>query len=402
MKVTDLPVGARLLLALSVVACSAEAVGPDLEPSADGGTAGSGGAGASGGVLKNPSSGAGSVIAQGGMSRANGGASLGGGVTSGGSVGFGGASKGGTAGTGPAGRAGGGGSASVSGRGGGGSTSSVPGNGSGNGGGSSGTVGTGKAGASGAGGPVIPAVEGTCPSLTTGTISVTRGGKTLGGIQVVAGTKPSSPTAPLVFYWHGTGGVSSEFGVHASAVREGVVQEGGILVSFQGSTGGDLLSGTLIFGAGDFEIADQIVACAVANYNVDPRRIFATGCSAGGLFSGAMGVLRSNYMAAIAPNSGGLLAPGMWQNGSTPALMTIHGRPGGDVVIVDFSDTSKTADDAYKNHGGFVINCNHGGGHCGGGALAPSIWTFFKAHPYGAGKPWSALPAGFNSACMLY
>ena len=49
-----------------------------------------------------------------------------------------------------------------------------------------------------------------------------------------------------------------------------------------------------------------------------------------------------------------------------------------------------------------MINCNHNGRHCGGGGLAPSIWTFFKAHPYGAGKPWSSLPAGFNSACMIY
>jgi predicted esterase len=274
--------------------------------------------------------------------------------------------------------------------------------------GSDGAGGTGTLGAGGVGGtgggaaPVIPPVQGTCPNLATGTISVTRGSRTLGGIQVVAGQAPSEPTAPLVFYWHGTGGQSSEFGLHAAAVRDGVVREGGILVSFQGTTGGDLLSGTLIFGAGDFELADQIVACAVQNHKVDPRRIFATGCSAGGLFATAMGVQRSNYMAAVAPNSGGLLGPGPWQNGNTPALMTIHGAPGGDVVIVDFSVTSKTADDAYKGHGGFVINCNHNGRHCGGGGLAPSIWTFFQAHPYGAGKPWSSLPAGFHSSCAIY
>ncbi len=82
--------------------------------------------------------------------------------------------------------------------------------------------------------------------------------------------------------------------------------------------------------------------------------------------------------------------------------MTIHGAMGRDVVVVDFSTTSKTADDAYKGHGGFVVNCNHMGSHCGGGGLAPSIWTFFKAHPYGAGKPWSSLPAGFASSCMIY
>ena len=147
--------------------------------------------------------------------------------------------------------------------------------------GAGGSDGTGTFGAGGpqVGGsaPAIPPVQRHSPNLATGTISVTRGSRTLGGIQVVAGQKPPGPTAPLVFYWHGTGGQASEFGVHAAAVRDGVVQEGGILVSFQGTTGGDLLSGALIFGAGDFELVDQIVACAVQNYNVDPRRIFATG-----------------------------------------------------------------------------------------------------------------------------
>ena len=95
-----------------------------------------------------------------------------------------------------------------------------------------------------------------------------------------------------------------------AAVQHGVVAEGGVLVSFQGTTGGDLLSGTNIFGAGDFDLADQLVACAVRNHNIDPRRIFATGCSAGGLFSAAMAARRSNYIAAAAPNSGGWVVSG--------------------------------------------------------------------------------------------
>ena len=374
-------------------ACSAEDTGPDIAPSPYGVSAGQGGNKATGSGIGTGAIGAGGLIGSGGASRANGGS---------GNVGLGGSSAlgGGSAFGGSLGLSGG--STAFGGRGGIGATGGRAGNGSGGAGSSSGAAGASSGEPTGKGQPSIPSVEGTCPKLTTGTISVTRGSRTLSGIQVVAGTKPSSPTAPLVFYWHGTGGMSSEFGLHAKAVQDGVVQEGGILVSFQGTTGGDLLSGTLIFGAGDLEIADQIVACAVAEYNIDPRRIFATGCSAGGLFSGAMGVLRSKYMAAIAPNSGGLLAPGTWQNAYAPALMTIHGAPGADVVIVDFSDTSKTADDTYETQGSFVINCNHGGGHCGGGSLAPSIWTFFKAHPYGAGKPWSALPSGFASSCMIY
>lgn len=250
--------------------------------------------------------------------------------------------------------------------------------------------------------PTIPAVTEECPSWQTGTITFMG----LGGIQVVAGAKAATATAPLVFYWHGTGSTSREFGFMATAVRDGVEAEGGILVSFQGTTGGDLLSGTSIFGRSDIDLVDQLAACAVRDHNVDPRRIFTTGCSAGGLFASALAALRSEYIAAVAPNSGGFTFPQQFQSDYTPALMTVHGAPGRDVVGVDFSNTSATADRAFKTRGGFVVNCNHGGGHCGGGGLAPDIWEFFEAHPYGvepAPSPWtSGLPSGFSSQCEIF
>ena len=247
--------------------------------------------------------------------------------------------------------------------------------------------------------PVIPTVTGECPNLTDGTITFMG----LGGIQIVAGTRSQGPTAPMVFYWHGTGSSSGEFATMAGAVQQGVVQEGGVLVSFQDSTGGDLLSGTASFGAGDFDITDQLTACAVRDHNIEPHRIFVTGCSAGGLFSGAMAAARSSYIAAAAPSSGGWAAPVKFQDMHTPALMTIHGALNQDDLIVHFSDTSAMADMAFKMRGGFVIDCDHGGGHCGGAGLAPDIWTFFKAHPYGVDpEPWTSLPAGFNAACMIF
>jgi hypothetical protein len=117
-----------------------------------------------------------------------------------------------------------------------------------------------------------------------------------------------------------------------------------------------------------------------------------------------MAAQRSNYMAAAAPNSGGFVVNVGFQNDNTPALMTIHGAAGRDVVGVDFSNTSRTADTAFKNRGGFVINCDHGGGHCGGGSLAPAVWQFFKAHPYGVQpKPWTGgLPPGFPASCKIF
>jgi len=254
----------------------------------------------------------------------------------------------------------------------------------------------------GASQPTIPAVTEECPTFQTGTITFMG----LRGIQLVVGAKAPAATAPLVFYWHGTGSSSGEFGLMAGAVRSGVEAEGGVLVSFQGTTGGDALSGTSVFGRGDIDLVDQLAACAVRDHNVDPRRIFTTGCSAGGLFATNLAVLRSEYIAAAAPNSGGLTFPQQFQSDYTPALMTVHGAPGRDVVIVDFSNTSATADRTFSGRGGFVVNCNHGGGHCGGAGLASDIWEFFEAHPYGvepAPSPWTGgLPAGFNGACELF
>lgn len=256
--------------------------------------------------------------------------------------------------------------------------------------------------ATGALAPVIPAVTEECPSFRTGTISFMG----LGGIQIVAGAKAAAATAPMVLYWHGTGSSSGEFGLMAGAVRSGVEAEGGVLVSFQGTTGGDALSGTFVFGRSDLELVDQLVACAVRDHNVDPRRIFTTGCSAGGLFATNLAVLRSEYIAAAAPNSGGMTFPQQFQSDYTPALMTVHGAPGRDVVIVDFSNTSRAADTTFSGRGGFVINCNHGGGHCGGAGLAGDIWEFFEAHPYGVEpqpSPWSSgLPAGFSNDCQIF
>lgn len=272
-----------------------------------------------------------------------------------------------------------------------------------------GSIGTGSAGTTGVGTvpppstgavePVVPALTAECPKFQNGTITFMG----LGGIQIQAGPKAAAATAPMLFYWHGTGSNAGEFQLMAAPVAQGITSEGGVLVSFQGTTGGDGLSGTAIFGKGDLALADQLLACAVRDHNVDPHRIFVTGCSAGGLFSTAMAALRSSYIAAAAPNSGGFAFPQMFETSHAPALMTVHGKKGQDVVAIDFSDASATADKAFDAAGGFVVNCDTGAGHCGGGGLAGDVWTFFKAHPFGVTpEPWTALPPGFSSQCKLY
>src|SRR6202008_2682903 len=93
-------------------------------------------------------------------------------------------------------------------------------------------------------------------------------------------------------------------------VRNDIVEAGGIIAAFNGNqssgAGGDC-SGTAAHNQADFEAADQIAACAVRDHGIDPRRIYTTGCSAGGLQAGGMAMMRSGYIAAAAPNSGGIV-----------------------------------------------------------------------------------------------
>lgn len=248
-------------------------------------------------------------------------------------------------------------------------------------------------------GPTLPPITGDCPDLKSGTATI--GG--LSGITLEVGAKKSG--GPLLFYWHGTGSSAGEYKfMLPAAVQREILDAGGIIVSPSGTTNkGADCSGTAIFKQGDFEVMDLIAACAVKNNGIDPRKIYSTGCSAGGLQAGCMGMMRSSYIAAVAPNSGGEVFPQKQQDKHTPAIMTMHGGSS-DMVIVTFSATSKTADMQYKSAGGFVMNCNHGGGHCGApAALQSAAWEFLKAHPYGVDpEPYSSVPSTFPNYCTIF
>jgi hypothetical protein len=250
--------------------------------------------------------------------------------------------------------------------------------------------------------PIIPEIDGECPSFSEGTNTVS-----LMGISatVIAGAK-SAGTGPLLFYFYGTfkaGGV----GTLPQSIKDDIVASGGMVFAPQSAlnTGGDC-SGTGTFGIDDFKVADQVVACAVKNYGIDPKRIYATGCSAGGLTTGCMGIMRSNYMAAVAPNSGGVtIGYGDLQNPShMPNAITMNGGSG-DNVIVNFGETSEGYDNYVLKYGGFAVNCIHSSGHCGApSALYEFAWQFLKDHPFGTKpSPYAGgLPSEAHDSCQIF
>jgi poly(3-hydroxybutyrate) depolymerase len=245
---------------------------------------------------------------------------------------------------------------------------------------------------------------GECPEFRDGNVMVAGHRQ----IQIVAGA--AGKMGPVLFAWHGTGGSAGQaLRQIPQGVQSEIVEAGGIIASFNGSSSsgaeGDC-SGTGAHNIADFKAADQIAACAVKNHGTDARRFYATGCSAGGLQSGCMAYLRSSYLAASAPNSGGIVGGRQWQDDNSPAIFTMHGGSS-DVVIVTFSQTSATLDMAAKGHGSFVVNCDHGGGHCAASTeLHTAAWEFMKAHPFGTtaeNSPWKGgIPSGIPDYCQIF
>jgi len=246
-------------------------------------------------------------------------------------------------------------------------------------------------------GPVVPMAPASCPTLADGTLTVL-------GQEVRIWTGPAGKLGPLVFYWHGTGSVAAEAQLGLGAALTEIQASGGVVASFSTTTAKGTTTGNKVWYTGDFEMADIVLACAVQQGLVDARQVFTAGCSAGGLQAGAMVYGRSSYLAAAMPNSGGIVGKPMLQDAAhVPALITTHGGPD-DFVVISFAESSAKLDADIRAKGGFVVNCNHGAGHC---ESPPDViaaqWQFLKAHPFGVvPEPYGAgLPTGFPSVCQV-
>ncbi len=227
-------------------------------------------------------------------------------------------------------------------------------------------------------------MQGTCPTIATGTL-------TFAGqqVQIWAGSSAPSQPGPLVLFWYGTSGSSADAAyIFGQAQINAVTAAGGIVAAIATSNKQGTDTGDGVWYTGDFATADQVVACALQQKWLDPRRIFTTGDSAGGLQSAWMAYARSGYLAAVAPLSGGILgANGFYLAPTTspqdptnvPAAIVTHGAAGVDVYEVDFAVASAAYEADIAAKGGFSLDCNTGGGHVSGPPqICPGIWQDFS------------------------
>jgi hypothetical protein len=299
----------------------------------------------------------------------------------------------------------------------GGSSSGTAGSGAGSAGtGSANSSGTGSSGSGGLGGAagsdptMIPHVNGTCPTFHNGsTATVTAGG---GSIQAQIWMGSSGVQGgPLILYWHGTGSsptaeVPIAFDTNAVASAGGMIA-GFVSSSRTGTPTGN--TGDAVWYQSDANFADQVVACALQQGNISPRRIHAAGYSAGGLQTVYMWYGRSGYIASVISYSGGdatINRAAKQDPSNVPAAIAAHGAMGSDAVVLDFASASAAWESAIKSGGGFAIDCNDGGSHLDffrtrAPGLKPVALQFFLDHPFKATNSYATLPSGFPSYCHI-
>lgn len=271
------------------------------------------------------------------------------------------------------------------------------------------------AASSGSGGQVpanLPRVNGPCPQFKTGAVTFRPKGAPANEAQIYVGPNPGN--GPLVMYFHGTG-ESSSFRSNGprwlgQAVIDAVLAEGGVVMVPKGHGGYEWVIADGDTSERDLFLVDEMVACAIEQAKIDPRRIHATGLSSGATLTSDLIRRRSNYLASGAPQSGGWDPYNPMPRKQNPdnkiAAMIIHGGPSDtwpSNVCETYEPQSIIMANELLKEGSFPILCNQGGGH----RNIPdrmAVWTFFKAHPYNVSpKPWAnGAPSGFPAYCEIY
>jgi len=257
--------------------------------------------------------------------------------------------------------------------------------------------------------PVEPAAlpiysAGTCPELSAGNQGFTSGSSQ----RTVHVTLPDEPQgAPVVFLFHGLGDQAQNIAYFLGAAQAASGQ-GAIVVALQGGVnqfGWDFGSPSPM--PGDLVFFDDVLSCLDVQFEIDTSRIYASGFSAGALWTSYLILNRSQYLAAAVTFSGGTgSVTGLGYKAPeypTPAVISWGGTADVYGGFLNFESTSKALSDGLQADGHFVVECNHGLGHTVPMDAVNWLYPFLFSHSFGVSEsPYAGgLDGTFPAYCQI-
>ncbi|MFT5679589.1 MAG: poly(3-hydroxybutyrate) depolymerase [Myxococcota bacterium] len=242
-----------------------------------------------------------------------------------------------------------------------------------------------------------PYSGGTCPAMEQGWNSGFVTGEYEREYRLELPENPEG--APVIFLWHWLGGDADQIidwaGFDGFPDTKGVIliapETRGLQFEWDSFDGAD---------TPDLLMFDDLLSCLSQQYSVDMTRIYASGMSAGGLWTVTLTNHRSQWLAASAPLSGGATEMDWAPDDAIPMLLT-WGGPTDTYGSFSFNDSQYDLIDQVESAGQFAVLCEHDDGH----SLPPGgveyVWDFFEAHPKGIdSEPWAdVLPDSLPEWC---
>lgn len=246
---------------------------------------------------------------------------------------------------------------------------------------------------------------GSCPTVTEpGVVKLTANGVERKARVLFPADRPAG--MPVVFAWHPLGASARDLVNYLDL--DTWAEDNGVVVVAPDSAGSTFEWGFFGDATDDLTLYDDLRTCLSEQLDVDLRRVYATGMSAGGLWTSYLGMHRGDTLAALLPMSGGAepVAPYATPAADFPALLAHGGETdtwGNSQFSVDFHETTMRFADDLVADGHFVVVCDHGGGHTFPPQPTDLMAEWLLPHAYGDASPYASGDLGaLPSWCAVH
>ena len=250
--------------------------------------------------------------------------------------------------------------------------------------------------------PPLPSYGGQCPQLVSGqSTTIATGGGDRSFIFVAPSEVEEGEELPVMFMFHWLGASASSFFDRAE-VQAAADYYRFIAIIPDGRDVEDLVPFRWPFAITDldllmdqdFQMVDDLLACAAEQFSVDKECVSAMGVSAGAMFTSMLASRHGDRLASMISLSGGvggLIKP--WQpGGNIMPAMVLWGGDDDFCIAIDFASASPQLEQDLENNGHPVLECIHNCTHATPPFEAPldqpdlptfaPTWEFMLAHPY--------------------